>query len=118
MSLTLPITPVMRIVVLSALAVVALAAPAQATEIDRMAGVRSFALALGDGAANRDLDGYDLVVVDGSTPARRVKQLRAGGAIVLGYLSVGTIESYRSWFKAAKPYRLELWDDWGEWYAD
>jgi uncharacterized protein (TIGR01370 family) len=102
--------------VLALAAALAVAAPAQAIEIDRMAGVRSFALALGDGAAAR-ADGFDLVVVDGSTPARRVKQLRAGGALVFGYLSVGTIESYRSWFKAAKPYRMELWDDWGEWYA-
>lgn len=99
-------------------AVLALAAPAGATEIDRMAGVRSFALALGDGAADRDLRGYDLVVVDGSTPRARVAELRRGGAIVLGYLSIGTIEPYRSWYRAAKPYRLEKWDDWGEWYAD
>lgn len=102
---------------LVALAVLAAAVPAGAAELDRLTGVRSFALALGDGAAERNLDGYDLVVIDGSTPARRVKQLRAGGAIVLGYLSVGTIEPYRSWFGAAKPYRLERWDDWGEWYA-
>lgn len=108
----------MRIVV-ATLAVLAMAVPAaSATEVDRLAGVRTFALALGDGAANRNLDGYGLVVVDGDTPARRVKALRAGGAVVLGYLSVGTIESYRSWFRAARPYRLERWDDWGEWYAD
>ncbi|MCW2992377.1 MAG: hypothetical protein JWM73_2971 [Solirubrobacterales bacterium] len=105
-------------VLIATLAVLALAAPAGAAGLDRLADVHSFALALGDGAAQRDLGGYDLVVVDGSTPAARVKRLRAGGAIVLGYLSVGTIESYRSWFTAAKPYRMELWDDWGEWYAD
>jgi uncharacterized protein (TIGR01370 family) len=104
-------------VVLSALAVLALAAPAGAA--DRLVDVDSFALALGDGAsAPAKLAGYDLVVVDGSTPATRVKRLRAQGALVLGYLSVGTIEPYRSWFEAAKPYRLERWDDWGEWYAD
>lgn len=90
-----------------------LAAPASAASLS---DARSFALALGDGAAGR-VAGYDLVVVDGQTPARRVKALRAGGATVLGYLSVGTIESYRPWFEAAKPYRMELWDDWGEWYA-
>ncbi|MFL5844460.1 MAG: endo alpha-1,4 polygalactosaminidase [Solirubrobacteraceae bacterium] len=105
-------------VFLAALAVLIVAAPASAAGVDRLADVHSFALALGDGAAQRNLDGYDLIVVDGDTPARRVKALRAGGAVVLGYLSVGTIESYRSWFGAAKPYRLELWDDWGEWYAD
>jgi uncharacterized protein (TIGR01370 family) len=47
-----------------------------------------------------------------------VRKLRRHGAIVLGYLSVGTIESYRWWYAAASPYRLELWGDWGEWYAD
>lgn len=98
----------------------ALVTPASAgtTELDRLAGVHTFALALADEAAQADLSGYDLVVVDGDTPASRVKQLRAGGAIVLGYLDIGTIEPYRSWFKAAKPYRLDYWPDWGEWYAD
>src|SRR5688500_17059574 len=103
---------------LIALAVLALAAPAGAALPDRLAAVDTFALALGDGASQRNLEGYDLVVVDGSTSAARVKRLRAQGSLVLGYLSLGTIESYRSWFEAAKPYRLELWDDWGEWYAD
>ena len=37
---------------------------------------------------------------------------------MLAYLSVGTIERYRSWYRAARPYRLDLWGDWGEWYAD
>jgi hypothetical protein len=103
---------------LVALLALAFTAPARAVGVERLAGVHSFALALGDGAVDRDLSGYDLVVADGDTPARRVKALRAGGAIVLGYLSVGTIEKYRSWFRAAKPYRLDLWGDWGEWYAD
>jgi hypothetical protein len=108
-------------VFVTALAALAFAAPAAvgAVHDDRLAGVHSFALALGDGAsAPATLVGYDLVVVDGSTPASRVKRLRAQGSIVLGYLSVGTIESYRSWYRAAKPYRLDFWGDWGEWYAD
>jgi uncharacterized protein (TIGR01370 family) len=108
-------------VFVTALAALAFAAPAAvgAVHDDRLAGVRSFALALGDGAsAPAQLVGYDLVVVDGSTPASRVKRLRAQGSIVLGYLSVGTIESYRSWYRAARPYRLDFWGDWGEWYAD
>jgi len=107
-----------RVVFLAALAACLCAAPAGATEIDRLAGVRTFALALGDGAVNKDFSSYDLVVVDGGTSAKRVKQIRAGGSLVLGYLSVGTIEPYRSWFKAARPYRLNYWGDWGEWYAD
>lgn len=85
----------------------------------RLAKVRSWAFAIGDGAASRDLSGYGLVVVDGAdTSAARVRQLRRGGRIVLGYLSVGTIERGRWWFAAASPHRLELWQDWGEWYAD
>ena len=37
---------------------------------------------------------------------------------MLAYLDVGTIESYRSWYGAAKRYRLDYWGDWGEWYAN
>lgn len=104
---------------LAALLALAAAAPAAAVPRNpRLAAARTFALALGDGAAGKDLSGYDVVVVDGDTPAARVKQLRAGGAVVLGYLDVGTIEPYRSWYQAAKPYRLDYWPDWGEWYAD
>jgi uncharacterized protein (TIGR01370 family) len=89
----------------------------------RLAEVRSFALALGEGNLDGDLGrrfaGYDLVVVDGQeATARDVRELRAGGRIVLGYLSVGTIERWRPWYRRARPYRLDLWDDWGEWYAD
>src|SRR4051794_814062 len=104
----------------SVFAVLALvfAATAEAAEADRLAGARTFALALGDGAASRDLSQYDLVVVDGGISAKRVAAIRASGPLVLGYLSVGTIEPGRSWFAAAKPYRLDYWDDWGEWYAD
>jgi uncharacterized protein (TIGR01370 family) len=106
----------MRTLIL-ALAALALAVPAVSAGAG-LGSVRSFALALGDGAAREDLHGYDLVVVDGSTSSARVASLRAGGAVVLGYLSVGTIEPYRSWYSAAKPYRLDYWPEWGEWYAD
>lgn len=44
--------------------------------------------------------------------------LHAGGAVVLGYLDTGTIEPYRPWFRQAKPYRLDYWKQWGEWYAN
>jgi polysaccharide biosynthesis protein PelA len=85
----------------------------------RLQGVHSWAFAIGEGAAARDLSRYDLVVVDGQeTTARRVRELHRTGAVVLGYLSVGTIERGRPWFAAAAPYRRELWEDWGEWYAD
>ena len=87
-----------------------------------LVGVESFALALGDdleGDVVGRLSPYDLVVVDGEyIEAADVAALQAGGAVVLAYLSVGTIESYRWWYQDAKPFRMELWDDWGEWYAD
>jgi uncharacterized protein (TIGR01370 family) len=107
--------------VLSALlALTVMAGAADARQMSpRLAKVRSWAFAIGDGAANRNLSRYGLVVVDGAdTSSARVRQLRRGGRIVLGYLSVGTIEKGRWWFAAASPYRLELWQDWGEWYAD
>jgi uncharacterized protein (TIGR01370 family) len=108
-----------RAVLVLLLAVAHSAAPAPAAvKNPRLAQVRTFALALGNGASDRDLSGYDLVVVDGSTSRARVAQLRAQGSVVLAYLDVGTIEPYRSWFAAAKPYRLDFWPDWGEWYAD
>ncbi len=89
----------------------------------RLAKVESFAFAIGDGALKGDfarrLWPFDLVVVDGveARPAQ-VSALRAGGKVVLAYLSVGTIERYRPWYRRARPYRLGLWGDWGEWYAD
>ncbi len=42
----------------------------------------------------------------------------SGGALVLGYLDAGTLEPYRPWFRRAKPYRLDYWKQWGEWYAN
>ncbi len=97
-------------------------APASASAVptlrQRAHAATSFAFALGDGASSRDLSRYDLVVVDGDTSAGRVSQLKRQGAVVLGYLSVGTIESYRWWYPAATAYKMELWGDWGEWYAD
>lgn len=84
--------------------------------------MKTWALPLGEGAlANvlRRPGAFDLVVVDSEeTTAAQVRRLRRHGAIVLGYLSVGTIERYRWWYGAASPYRLELWGDWGDWYAD
>jgi endo-alpha-1,4-polygalactosaminidase (GH114 family) len=111
-------------VYVSLFAMLVVAGPAGAKSSDaRLGRADTFALALGDGALQGNLDrryrGYDVIVVDGQVATRHmVRRLRRGGRVVLGYLSVGTIESYRPWFRAARPYRLELWDDWGEWYAD
>lgn len=62
----------------------------------------------------------DLVVVDGELASKRqVGRLRQRGALVLAYLSVGSIESWRSWFPQLRPYRLEELGGWdGEHYAD
>lgn len=89
----------------------------------RLAAVDSFAFGIGgnglDGNVAARYANYDLVVVDGEEATRsQIKALRDEGKIVLGYLSVGTIEKGRFWYKRAKPYRLDFWGDFGEWYAD
>ncbi|HEV3228479.1 MAG TPA: endo alpha-1,4 polygalactosaminidase [Solirubrobacteraceae bacterium] len=89
----------------------------------RLEAARTFALAIGDGDLSGDLTaryrGYDLVVVDGQeATAAQVAALRQGGRVVLAYLDVGTIEPGRPWFARARPYRLNRWSQWGEWYAN
>lgn len=91
-----------------------------ATASPRLADVRTFAFALGSDVQRVDrierLARYDLVVVDGvDAPTALVAELRRRGTIVVGYLSVGTIERGRAWSRAARPYRLDYW---GEWYGD
>jgi hypothetical protein len=105
----------MRVPLLITLAVLGIAlwaSEARSAPSDpRLAQVESFAFALGqdvdtDAEAAR-LAPYDLVVVDGElTRPGRVSQLRAGGTLVLGYLSVGTIEPHRSWYRLLKRFRL------------
>ena len=90
----------------------------------RLTGVQNFAFGLGldanDPAVLAQLERYDLVVVDGEqTKPSSVARLRAAGAVVLGYLSVGTIEPFRSWYPKLKPYRLrDRFKQFGEIYAD
>jgi polysaccharide biosynthesis protein PelA len=90
----------------------------------RLAGVHDFAFGLGldadDPAVAESLSRYDLVVVDGEqTRPATVSRLHQSGAIVLGYLSVGTIEPFRSWYPKLKPYRLrDRFKQFGEIYAD
>ncbi len=103
---------------LNCFASVCSAAPADS----RLAAVKSFAFGIGDGAlkpaALAKLASHDLVVIDGEgATAEQIQVLHDQGAIVLGYLSVGTIEKDRSWFAKVKKFRLELWEDWGEWYT-
>jgi uncharacterized protein (TIGR01370 family) len=86
----------------------------------------TFAFAIGngmlDGSAGATADRlgrFDLVVVDGEeVTTADITALHGRGTTVLAYLSVGTIESYRSWYAKLKAYRLEPLDDWAdEWYA-
>lgn len=98
------------------------AAPAPAAD-SRLAGVTTWTFAIGSGNLSGDLTrryaSYDLVIVDGEEArAGQVAAIRQSGAIVLAYISVGTIEPGRSWYRRARLYRLELWGDWGEWYAN
>ncbi|RMD86972.1 MAG: hypothetical protein D6808_02290 [Candidatus Dadabacteria bacterium] len=65
------------------------------------------------------LQQYDLVVVDGTdTSSEQVAQIKANGAIVLGYASAGTIEEGRWWSEKLKEkFSIGYWEEWGEWYA-
>jgi endo-alpha-1,4-polygalactosaminidase (GH114 family) len=101
-------------------------APATAAPRDaRLRRVHTWAFAIGNGALRgttarlaRRYRAYDLVIVDGEATTRaQIRALRRRGTIVLAYLDVGAIESYRSWYRRAKPYRLDFWGNWGEWYA-
>ena len=89
----------------------------------RLAAVEDFAFALGVNANEADqtprLGPYDLVVVDGEQTTRAtVAKLRGHGSIVLGYLSVGTIEPFRSWYRLLKPFRLKSrFEEFDEFYA-
>jgi len=93
----------------------------------RLFGAESFAFGIGNGmiegnaseVADR-LGDYDVVVVDGEeASAGVVSALQEEGAVVLAYLSVGTIEKWRGWYSDLKRYRLSAWQDWkDEWFAD
>ena len=118
--------PMARRVTVAVVAALVLALPAPgnaAPREPRLRAVESWALAIGEGALDGDvaqrLGRFDLVVVDGEeVTSAQVRALRARGAIVLGYLTIGTIEPWRSWYPLARPYRLERWRNWDEWYAD
>jgi uncharacterized protein (TIGR01370 family) len=93
----------------------------------RLSGVENWAVAIGNGMLTGDaarvagrLGGFDLLVVDGEeATAAEVHALHERGAIVLAYLSVGTIEKWRGWFDRVKRFRLQAWKDWkDEWFAD
>ena len=98
---------------------------AHASPVDpRLRAVHDFAFGLGldanDPAVADSLSRYDLVVVDGEqTKPATVAKLHQAGTSVFGYLSVGTIEPFRSWYPKLKPYRLsDRFKQFGEIYAD
>lgn len=84
---------------------------------------RSFSFAIGANLTKTNvirLGKRDLVIVDGETARRsQIKAMQAKGAVVLGYLSVGSVESWRGWYSQLKPYRLAPLAGWpGERYTD
>lgn len=71
-------------------------------------GLAGFAFAIGSGDLDDDVTArlapYDLVVLDGAEARRsQVRALRRRHKVMLAYLSVGTIEPGRSWYRRAKP---------------
>ncbi|MBO9532767.1 MAG: endo alpha-1,4 polygalactosaminidase [Solirubrobacteraceae bacterium] len=101
----------------------AASAHAAATAKQELKSARTFAFALGVDLTSANLTRLarrDLVILDGEDAgSAKVKRLQRGGALVLGYLSVGSVESWRSWFSLLEDHRLEPLGDWdGERYAD
>src|SRR5579884_1717846 len=98
-------------IAICAVALTTCATATAAPSLDRGAGVRSWAFAIGSGdlAGNPSAlyRGYGLVVVDGedATP-QLVAALHRGGTLVLAYLDVGAIEPGRPWYASARRYRL------------
>lgn len=112
------------VLALAALTALAVTSTACAVPDDkRLRSVDTWAFAIGTGSRAKVLErpgAFDLVVVDGEEVTRsQVRKLKRHGTIVLGYLSVGTIERWRWWHNAASPYELGTVDGWaGERYAD
>ena len=101
--------------------------PAHERRLARLVKVCSWAPGFG-GAPVSGLRGFDLVVVDGvrqkdgtvDVGPAGVRALRRGGALVLSYLSVGTLERWRH-YATQRAYRwtLRAVDGWpGERYVD
>ncbi len=92
----------------------------------RLSSVETWAFAVGDGSLDGSADevcerwgGYDLLVIDAEDASPGViAALQHSGTIVLGYMSVGTIEPWRSWYPQLRPYALDPMDDWDEYYTD
>lgn len=116
----------MRVPLLLTLAVLAIALWATkadaAPQDPRLQAVEDFAFAIGKDIGEYDaelLNDYDLVVVDGELTPDWVWGIRHNsGTLALGYLSVGTLEPYRTWYRKLKRYRLrDRFDEWDEDYV-
>lgn len=112
-----------RVVLLLATAAAGAVFALPAAAAPPLAAVHTWAFGIGDGTLTGDVRarfaGYDLVVLDGEiATAAQVAALHRDGTVVLAYLDAGTIEPYRSWYPAAKRYRLGYWPEWKEWYAN
>jgi uncharacterized protein (TIGR01370 family) len=86
----------------------------------RLPQAKTFALALGSTFDAATLGQYNVVVIDGQdAQSQLISELHNRGTIVLGYVSVGTLEPYRPWFSEAKDagYILKYWPQWDEYYA-
>ena len=60
-----------------------------------------------------------LVLESDDYSPEEIQAIRKKGYKVLGYLSVGTLEEYRPWFKEFSKYKFEKLDDWpDEYYVD
>jgi uncharacterized protein (TIGR01370 family) len=115
------------VAILVVVAAVAWTSLSSARASDPLTGARTFAFAIGnhmlDGGAQTVGDRFapfDVVVVDGEeATAADIAAMRSHGTVVLGYLSVGTIEKWRSWYPELRPYRLNADQNWrDEWFAD
>ena len=60
-----------------------------------------------------------IVIEPGDYDIDKVKEIKAKGYKVLAYLSIGTIEKERSWYKTYSKYKLRQLPDWPkEYYVD
>ncbi len=71
------------------------------------AGAKSWVVYYDDEAKPADFAPYELIVLD-SKNHPPLEPLKKAGKTLLGYLSLGEVESYRPWFKAVKRQKLLL----------
>lgn len=56
---------------------------------------------------------YNYIVIDAQNYSKKeIKRLKTGGRKVYSYLSIGTIEKYRSYYKKFKKYGLKKYNNW------